>query len=888
MVGIVRFWVVLFGVLVASRAAAAPFLEVETDPAVPSLEEVIGHAPGERITRSDDAVRYLEALEAAMPGRIKLETYARSWQGRPLIYAVISSAENMARLETIKTNLATLAAGDGLSRGEIAQITERTPAVTWLSYGVHGDEISTTDAALALAHHLLAARNDAVVDKILAETIVVIDPNQNPDGRDRFVHSFVSALGLEALADRYTAEHDQPWPRGRLNHYLFDMNRDWFALTQPETRGRVKAILEWHPVVVVDAHEMGGDQSFFFPPAAEPFNPNITDAQRQKQVLIGRNHARWFDNNGIDFFTREIFDAFYPGYGDMWPTLNGAIAMTYEQGSARGLRFTKNDGRELTYREGVKNHFIATLSTAEVVADNKDRFLTDYAAYRASAVADGRNSTARYFVIDLATRRWQAERLGRRLAAQGVKVVRVEGPAAFCGVDYRDGALVVDRAQPNGRLISTLLDRNTPLPDEFMAEQENRRDRGLDHELYDVTAWSLPLMDGVAVSTCGRIALGGAEPLAADAEIPARVKGTGQYGYAVPWSDAGQAKLVLAALAEGLTGKATEEAFVVNGRRFPKGTAVFTTAANSPALGDRLRALATRIGAEVVALGSSWVEDGPNYGSAKFRSLKTVKIAMAWGEGVNPLSAGATRYVIERDLGVPVSPIRTRTIARANLDLYDAVIVPEVYFGFQTRLGKGGAAALKAFVDRGGVLIGFGSAVDALADDPMDLLSTTRETAFRDDDDESPPGDDDAEDGPMPGTRIEETEGYRALIADRKKSPEDVPGVLVKVVADPDHWLASGYEEATALLTGRRIYRPLNEADGTNVFRFAGTDDLLTSGYLWEENRLQLAYKPFVMAEPHGDGLVIAFTQSPTTRAYLNGLTLLLANAFVLGPAHTD
>ena len=256
---------------------------------------------------------------------------------------------------------------------------------------------------------------------------------------------------------------------------------------------------------------------------------------------------------------------------------------------------------------------------------------------------------------------------------------------------------------------------------------------------------------------------------------------------------------------------------------------------------------------------------------------------MAWGEGTSATDAGAARYVIERQLGLPVTPIRVRSLARADLDRYDVIILPSTSYGFEGRLGGGGTAALKSYVQRGGVLVGFGSAVSYLADEDAGLLSTRQELAYSD---AEANGKED-EEGPAKGTLIEDDEAYEAIVAHSHASPEDVPGVLANVVADTDHWLSSGYDAAVALYTGSGIYQPLNAADGTNVFRFAGADDLVASGYLWEENRAQLAYKPFVMVQPEGAGMVIGFTQSPVTRAYLNGLDLLLANAILFGPSHT-
>ena len=870
---------VLLSACLAFPAYAQAFPEAVYDGGVPTLKDVTGHDHGEAITSSSDINAYFRALAEAEPERMQVRSYGETWQGRELIYAIISSPANMARLDDIQADLSALAAGQVLSD----QTLQDTPAAVWLSYGVHGDEITPSGSALFMAYHLLAAENNDLVETILDNTIVIIDPNQNPDGRDRFVHSFASALGLEPLADRHTAEHDQPWPRGRFNHYLFDLNRDWFALTQPETRGKVASFLEWNPVVYVDSHEMGGDSTYFFPPPARPFNPNITDAQREKQVQLGQNMARYFDRFGAPYFTREIFDAFYPGYGDMWPTLNGAIAMTFEQGSPRGLVFERRDGTTLTYAEGVRNNVLSSLATLETVARNKNSYLGDFGDYRRSAIQEAQRSGERYVVMDLASARYEAEALARRLAAQGVAVQRAPAGSRHCGEAYAAGALIVDLAQPQGRLIRTLLDPSTPLAEDFLAEQENRRDRGLNHELYDVTAWSMPLMDGVKAQQYSQVALGSAVGVSADDAIPAITAPGGAYGQIAPWSDGGQAKLVIAALKAGLKGKTTDKPFTQDGRTYPAGTVVFPAADNPVYLNAQLNALAAEIGAEIVPMESSWVDDGPNFGSSSFAALKLPRVAIAWDEGTSPTSAGNTRFVLERYLGLPVAPIRASSIADADLSLYDVLIIPDTFGQLANEMD--GGASLKEFVSEGGVLVAFARGVNELASKDIGLLSTKLEYAAVDEDLSKEDASEEDETSRAPGLIFETEEEYKTYIQDPQANPEDVPGVLVRAVANTDHWLASGYEEAAVLVSGRNIYRPLNEDEGVNVFRFAAADEMLVSGYLWEENRNQLAHKPFLMAEREGDGLVIGFTQSPTTRAYLNGLNLLLANAVVLGPA---
>lgn len=846
---------------------------------IPTLEDVVGHDHGEAISSVTEIRQFLDALAEAAPDRMRVQSYGETWQGRELIYAVISSPENMARLNAIQSDLSQLAAGDAMSAADRDRIIGDTPAVVWLSYGVHGDEITPPDSSLRIAYHLLAAQNDPLVDQILSNTIVIIDPSQNPDGRDRFVHSFESSLGLEPIGDRYSAEHDQPWPRGRYNHYMFDLNRDWFALTQPETQGKVRAVQQWNPVVYVDSHEMSGDSTYFFAPPARPLNPLITEEQRRRLVDMGRNHANWFDRFGVPYFTREVYDAFYPGYGDMWPTLNGATAMTYEQGSPRGLVFDRRDGTQLSYADGVRNNFLTSLSTLEVVARDKTRYLREFADYRRSAVENGRTSDDRFVVMNLVDRPYEAYALAGRLSDQGIKVQATPKGSRHCGATFSDGALIVDLAQPNGRLARTLLAPSTDLAEDYIKEQEERRKAGLNHELYDVTAWSLPLIGNLSAQMCRQVDLSDATTLSPKSRRPADISGDPRFGYAVPWSDGGQARLVIDALKAGLKGKSTDKAFVKDGRTFPAGTVIFPQAGNPDDHQTTLRRLAEKHGATLVGMPSSWVEDGPNFGSDSFKSLRSPKIAMAWGEGTRATSAGNTRFVLERQLGLPVAPIRLSTLASADLSLYDVLILPDM----QNRLPQ---EAVRTFVRNGGVVVGLERALVSLSSGDEPLLATKREYAAQEEDNSSKSDED--EDSRAEGLIFETKEDYAAYIKDHSRSPEDIPGVLAKAEADQNHWLAAGYDSTTAMVTGRDIYRPLNLQDGTNVFTFAGADEFLLSGYLWEENRQQMAHKPFVMAQPVGDGVVIGITQDPTLRAFMDGLNLLLANAVLLGPANVS
>ncbi len=861
----------LTAMCLSAPASAQSMAEGQFDAAVPTLEQVVGHRSGAQVSSPEEAVRYMQALQQAAPDRVRLVEYARSWEGRPLIYAIVTSPANMRRIEAVQADLAAL--GRGTSPTSLANILP----VTWLAFGVHGDEISSTDAALVLAYHLLASQNDAAVERILGNSVVIIDPSQNPDGRGRFVTGFRQQLGLAPSADRNTAAADQPWPGGRYNHYLFDMNRDYFALTQPETRGRVTAYQNWQPVVVVDAHEMGGDESYFFPPTADPINPNVTAVQRTREMLLGRNNAAAMDRIGQPYFTREVFDMFYPGYGDSWPMFNGAIGMTFEQASARGLLWERADGTLLTYADGVRNHFITTLATAQTVADNAALFLGDYATYRRTAAAGQAGSGS--YVIDLSRAHWNAEALARRLAFQGIAVGRVAGPASACGRNYPVGYLSISRSQPSARLIRSLLDADTALPADFAAAQEARRSRDLPHELYDTTAWSVGLMSGADVALCASAAAG--SPITADQPITARTDEPGAFGLAVRWTDSGQVRLVAEALRAGLVGRATDEAFTVGGRTFGRGTVVFSRGDNPERLAD-LTTLARRIGAETEALTSGWVEDGPNLGSDAFVRLEAPRVAMLWDDGVEPTSAGGLRYSLEQRLGIPVSVIRTGSVAAANLGRYNVLLVPDGQYA--TSLGEAGHAAIAAYANGGGVVVVLGEAITGFTSGDSALFALARETVLGGD------PDDDERKPVVPGAAITTEAAYRTAIADDTRRPDIMPGALLHTAIDADNFLSAGYDQSAPVVfaAGDLVFAPLSREAGINVVRFAAADTLLASGYLWAENRRQMAFKPYMVAQPAGSGLAIGFIHDPAVRGYLDGLDLLLANAVIMAPARVS
>lgn len=854
----------------AQGAPARPLIEgASYDPSTPTLESVLGWRSGDRISRPADIRRYFDALAAQSPERVRIGEYGRTHEGRPLWWAAIGTPANIARLDQIKA--ASLAISDPrvTSAAEAERIIADMPAIVWLAYSVHGDEITPADAAAAAAHHLLASRDPAVAGW-LERTVVIFVPTQNPDGRERFIDSFSAGLGVEPNPDPISAERAQPWPGGRFNHDLFDLNRDWFIQTQPETQGHAELVLDWRPHVLVDAHEMGTDQGFFFPPEADPLNPLLPEATLAMRETIGRNTARRFDALGEPYFNRQVYDAFYPGYGDGWPAYLGAASMTYEQGSPRGLVARRSNGELLTYRDGVRNHFVASLSTIEAAAANRERLWRDRWAFARDGISGGRG----VFVLGSNPSDPTAvDKLAGLLVRSGVEVGRAEAAFSACGRQWPAGSYVVNRSQPLRRMADVLLTRDIPVPADFMAEQEARRERGLGDQLYDVTAWSLPLMFNVPSAQCD--ARPGVATTAVDRALvrPAAVANPeAAYGFLVHPGAAGQ-KLIIELLRQGVSARAFTAPFSHASGAWPSGTVLIPRAGQPADLAARLQAAAARTGARVVGVDESWTSDGPSFGSGDLLRLRSPRVLLAWDEPTDPTAAGAARYVLEREFGLQVTAARTRLIASADLSRYPVVVLPDGA-GYAQRLGERGLSNLRAFVERGGTLITLGAGPSAWVATPDARLSAARRET-----------DPDGEAQSAERALLESEEAYRERVLGDHHTAS-VAGALIRARVDTDHWLASGVApELTLLVQGEDTYAPLTRDQGTNVVRYLGPDQLLASGQLWDENRRALAFKPSVMVTPLGRGNIVVFTQDPTTRGYLEGMKPLLINAVLLGPA---
>lgn len=867
---------------------------VTYDASIPTLQEVVGHDWGQKITSPDEVGRYLQALADASD-RIELFEYATSWEGRPLRYLAVATPENLARLDEIREANLALTDPRVTSQQQAEAIIGDNPIVSWLAYGVHGNEISSTDAALRTLYQLAAATDDPVTDEILANSVVLIDPMQNPDGRNRFVNFYRQSRGRWPNAHGDSVEQSEPWPGGRTNHYLFDLNRDWFAQTQPETRGKVAAFMHWRPQVYVDLHEMGGNSSYYFPPQADPRNPNQSDDIAKWIEAVGENNGRWFDRLGFAYFNREIYDSFYPGYGASWPMYQGALGMTYEQASSRGLLYSRSDETVLVYRDTVHHHFIASISTLEAAADNREGILADFWKFHQDAIEQGAQDDIREIVLVPGDDPGRTDKLVRILMSQGVEVSRASEPFANVVSDYYGsepgrrefpaGSYRISMSQPSRFLVKSLLAPETPMADDFMQEQRRRYMRREGDQIYDITGWSLPLLFDLDAAIASEPSTS-EEALARDrlADAPAATTGAVHGGqatvaYLVPWGTQKAVEGLAALQMHDIRVHSAGDSFTLGGRTYPPGSLVIRVAENDEGLHGQLEMIARHHGVDFFATNTSWVEDGISLGSGRVRYLPKPKVAIAWDSPTSSYSAGWARFLLESPYHTPTTVVRTEQLASADLDDFNVIVLPDAGFfggGYGGAFGDRGLDRLRSWVSDGGTLVTLGGATLWATSEDVGLLSTARK--LKENDPDADP------------TVIEDgiETGLPANVLPEEELPTPLPGAILRAQLDTNHWLAFGYDPLINLIAqSRNIYEPLTIDEGLNIATYLPADEgLLVSGVAWPDELALIAGTPFLMYQQRGGGHVVAFAEDPNFRAYFDGLNLLFLNAVHLGPGY--
>ncbi len=820
-----------------------------------SPDEFLGYKLGSRFTPHFKIVNYVNYIAAQVPAMVKVEKYGETNEGRPLLIAYIATKENLGNLENIRMNNLRLA---NSTRDKMAA-NEDAPVIVWLSYNVHGNEPSSSEAAMLTLFELVNPAN-AKTKEWLKNTVVILDPCINPDGRDRYVNWENQVQGKTPNANPVAREHMEPWPGGRTNHYNFDLNRDWAWQTQIETQQRLAKYNQWLPQVHVDFHEQGYNAPYYFAPAAEPFHEVITPWQREFQVIIGRNNAKYFDANGWLYFTKERFDLFYPSYGDTYPTYNGAIGMTFEQGghSRGGLAVVKEDGDTLTLHDRLLHHYTTGMSTVEMASQNASKLVKEYRKYFNAAIQTPAGEFKSYVLKYDGTDR--LDRLKALLTKNNIDWSYINSNTSLNGLNYQTGKselfktaagdIVINAGQPRSNLVKVLFERTSKLSDSAT---------------YDITAWSLPFVYGVKGYGLKEYvaAVSKTNPIAEAAQSSVSFENT--YAYVVKWNGLSSAMFLSALLNGNVKVRYAEVAFKAGNNDFDKGALIITKAANyglGKDLETKVKTAAAKNAVEVFSVPSGFVDKGFDIGSDKVRYIVPPKVALLAGKEVSSNAMGEIWHFFDQQLGYPITLINTDDIGRMAPGDFNVLIIPDGYYTLFSQKEKN--EQLKDWVRKGGKIIALENAVAQMsgADWGFKLKGS---------------GDDkkDKEDS--------KKEDYSLLkkYEDREKEyiSNSIPGSIFKVELDNSHPLAFGYDNSYyTLKQDENIYEFLKDGWNIGVVK----KDNYVSGFTGNKLKDKLKDGTLIGSVDMGRGNVIFLADDPIFRSFWENGKLLFCNAVFL------
>jgi len=795
---------------------------------------------GDKFTFHHQVVDYFKHL-SENSDQIILEQYGETYEGRPLYYAVISSAENMRQLEEIKSkNLAQT----GLN-GSLGATAEK--AVVWLSYNIHGNEASSTEASMKTAYELLSGGMDS--QEWLKNTVVIMDPCVNPDGRDRYANFYRRYGAKNFNPNLDVVEHDEPWPGGRPNHYLFDLNRDWAWQTQTESKARMKAYHEWMPHIHVDFHEQSINSPYYFAPAAEPLHEVITDWQKDFQIQIGQNHAQYFDQNHWLYFTRERFDLFYPSYGDTYPTFNGAIGMTYEQaGNGRaGLGALTNLGDTLTLKDRLEHHFTTGMSTIEIASENAEKLNAEFRKYFSQNINNPKDQFKTYVIRWDDKRKNDLKELLHFLEAQRIEVRQMgkqqnlEGYSYFQRkeADFRANKkdLVISAYQPKSTLIQALFDPKPEYSDSLT---------------YDITAWAIPY--AYNLETYGLKSKVNSEPLEPISFEDKKI--VAAYAYAVKWNSFNSAQFLAEALKRGIKVRIAYQNLKFDGQELNKGSLIITQSNNERItnLNEELSELSQQFKVEVFSISSGFADQIYDIGSSEVQFLKAPKIAVLMDEGVSSLAYGEVWHFFEQSLNYPINSLRLANLDRLDISGYDLVIMPSGRYGDVSDEAK---SKLNQFANSGGKLIAMGSAISLFANQEDDQLKS--------------------KDTEQPDEALAIYEN-----AERKRLSSSIFGAIYDVQLDNSHPLAFGLpDQYFSLKTSGEAYEYLPNGWNVGVIKSDNGHIAGFAGYKAKQKQLN---SMVFGVENKGSGEIVYLQDDPLFRAFWYQGKMLFANAlFMVG-----
>ncbi|SDM30007.1 M14 family metallopeptidase [Siphonobacter aquaeclarae] len=806
-----------------------------------SPTEFLGYEPGTvRCTPHYRVIAYYEYLAQQFPRQVKLIQYGKTYENRPLMAAVVASEENFPKLEELRTNhLKSIGLQDGAGSG-------KDIAISWMSYNIHGNENVSSEAAMIVLYDLL--KGDA--KDVLKNTIVVLDPCVNPDGYDRYVNGYNQRMGSTPNAYAGAWEHTEPWPGGRVNHYLFDLNRDWAWMVQQESQARNALYQQWMPHVFADFHEQGINSPYFFTPPAKPVHQDVTGWQREFQTIIGDFNRKAFDKNGWLYFTRENFDLFYPSYGDTYPTFNGAIGMTFEQaGNGRaGLAIQKADGDTLTLKERILHHVTASKATMAALSANADKAASEFIKFFSNAKS-APGGTYKTFVVKTKGEDGKIKSFTNYLTKMGFQFGYADKTASFPGsYSYVDdktataaveaGDILISTSQPRSVFLKILMEPKTVLEDSVT---------------YDITSWSLPYAYGLKAYALKEKLTPSATKPATATTLPAIIK---PYAYLLRWSSQEDAHLLAHLYRKNLRARVATKEFELEGKKYGIGTVIFTRGENAR-LGDKFDTIlaeeAHENGLSLTPVTSGYVTSGPDLGSNYVSQLKAPKVAILTGEGTSSYSVGEVWHYFDKQLHYPATMVLTGDFPNFKLNDFSVLVLANGNYG--RLLNDATIARIKAWVQDGGKLILMEGAVGAFAGkEGFDIAKKEEKKDDKKDDDLKIYGN-----------------------QEREAVSGDTPGAIYKFAVDNTHPLAyglPGYYHGLVLSTSEYGFLK----NGWNV-GYIKKGDAPVSGFVGKDARKKIENTLMFGVQDLGRGQVVYFVNNPLFRGFWYQGKLVFANA---------
>ena len=909
-----------------------PLLQGQYLDSITRPQEHLGFEVGQK-TATPEQINSLVKLWAGQSDRVKLVEYARTYEGRPLHYLVLSSADNIKNLDSIKDNISRLSQPVGLSDKALKDLVSTTPATAWMAYSIHGNESSGADSALALIYHLIASKDDTT-NGLLNDLLVIVDPMMNPDGRARFTKQLEQNRGSAPNFDVRSTLHSGVWPFGRTNHYHFDLNRDFYYAANPESRGRITAINEWHPLLMIDGHEMGALDNFLFGPPREPINEHIADSINRWSKVFASDHAAGFDTRRWPYYTGEWFENLYPGYSN-YSEYRGAIHILYEQARTAEDGVKLRNGNIRSYKQSVHHQFASSLANLKTLQKNAKAIFEDYIKNRKSHVAKKGKYANQSFVIVANKNTRRIHKFLELMDLQGIEYFKTEAPLKVSNVTNQlgqvsksktvpKGSYIIPNRQYNAPLIAAILEFDANIKDEVLLEERQKTLRDGSSVMYDSTAWNLTMMYGLEAWTVKQHLTG---KMQKQAPLAGQVTEDGNaIAYMVDGADDVSVAVAARLLEQGIIVRVLDKSGTFNGMKFSRGTVAVTAHdnINNENWLSALKTVADETMATVQPI-TQGLGDGdlPDIGSRHFALLERPKIAMLTNNGISPYDYGHIWHMIDTELGVRHSHLTQELLGGADLRPYNVLIVPGRWYG---NLSKGNLSAIETWVKAGGTLIATGNSVNQFAK-AKDFINTnlledsfekiqeynvalSRQWLSQQDSisnvsslnnhkvssDVWYPWQDLKSLKPMDKKQLEQWNDWTKIFMPS--------GALLATRTDQKHWLTYGVDESLPVLTDNApllMTKSVTDA----VIRYGvyldndkakermigwsmvpkGKDLVLRmSGLLWPEAAQRIANSAYMTRERKGNGQVILMANSPNFRGATKGTGRLLLNAIVYGP----